>query len=192
MISDKKLNKIIDILKHDGVGVMPTDTLYGLVGSAFSEKAVDRIYKIKGRNDKKPFIILIGSISALEKFDFVLDHDFKNDLKQFWPGKNSIILSLPKESLKKFEYLHRGVNSLAFRFPNKESLVELLRKTGPLVAPSANPEEKNPAENVAKAKEYFGDKVDFYLAEGLLNSEPSNLIKFEDNGEIKILRGTIK
>lgn len=192
MISDKKLNKIIDILKNDGVGVLPTDTLYGLVGSAFSEKAVERIYKIKGRNDKKPFIILIGSISALEKFDFVLDHDFKNDLKQFWPGKNSIILSLPKESLKKFEYLHRGLNSLAFRFPNKESLVELLRKTGPLVAPSANPEEKNPAENVAKAKEYFGDKVDFYLAEGLLNSEPSNLIKFEDSGEIKILRGTIK
>ena len=101
MISDKKLNKIIDIIKKDGIGVMPTDTLYGLVGSAFSENAVDRIYKIKGRDMRKPFIILIGSISALEKFGFVLDDNLKRDLKQFWPGKNSIILSLPKESLEK-------------------------------------------------------------------------------------------
>lgn len=191
MISDKKLNKIIDIIKKDGIGVMPTDTLYGLVGSAFSENAVDRIYKIKGRDMRKPFIILIGSISALEKFGFVLDDNLKRDLKQFWPGKNSIILSLPKESLEKFKYLHRGENSLAFRFPNKESLVELLRRAGPLVAPSANPEGEDPAENVAKAKEYFGDNVDFYLAEGLLKSQPSNLIRFEDGEEIKVLRGNI-
>jgi len=42
-----KEEEIIKILKNDGVGVMPTDTLYGLVGSAFSKRAIDRIYKLK-------------------------------------------------------------------------------------------------------------------------------------------------
>ena len=55
----KDLDNIIKILKSGGVGVMPTDTLYGLVGSAFSKEAVKRIYKIKNRDKKKKLIILI-------------------------------------------------------------------------------------------------------------------------------------
>ena len=191
MLSDKKLNKIVDILKNDGIGVMPTDTLYGVVGSAFSVNAVKKIYNIKGRDDKKAFIILIDSISTLKKFGFEIDDNLKRTLKKFWPGKVSIILSLPKDNLEKFNYLHRGEDSLAFRFPNKESLINILRRTGPLVAPSANTEGKEPALNVAEAKEYFGDKVDFYLAEGMLKSKPSALIKINEDGKIEVLRGTI-
>ncbi|MEI7810569.1 MAG: L-threonylcarbamoyladenylate synthase [bacterium] len=191
MLSDKKLNKIVDTIKNDGIGVMPTDTLYGVVGSAFSVNAVKKIYNIKGRDDKKAFIILIDSISTLKKFGFEIDDNLKRTLKKFWPGKVSIILSLPKDNLEKFNYLHRGEDSLAFRFPNKESLINILRRTGPLVAPSANTEGKEPALNVAEAKEYFGDKVDFYLAEGMLKSKPSALIKINEDGKIEVLRGTI-
>jgi tRNA A37 threonylcarbamoyladenosine synthetase subunit TsaC/SUA5/YrdC len=60
--------KISEIIKKNGVGVLPTDTLYGLVGSAFSKEAVDRIYDLKSRNEKKSLIILISSIEDLEKF----------------------------------------------------------------------------------------------------------------------------
>ena len=174
MLSDNKIKKIIDILKHDGVGVMPTDTLYGLVGSAFSEKAIERIYKIKKRSKDKKSIILISSINDLKKFGIEVDRELGSILKKYWPGKTSIVL-----------------NDIAFRFPAKQSVIEILKQTGPLVAPSANVEEEKPAENVTEAREYFGDSVDFYLSGGSLRSQPSTLIKVNENGGIVVLRGKL-
>lgn len=50
------------ILKSDGIAVIPTDTLYGVVGSAMSKKAIEKIYKIKERDKSKPLIVLISSV----------------------------------------------------------------------------------------------------------------------------------
>ena len=76
----------IKILKKGGIGVVATDTLYGIVGSALSIKAVQRIYAVKGRDDKKPFIILISSIADLKKFSVRLTTEQKRFLGQEWPG----------------------------------------------------------------------------------------------------------
>lgn len=164
------LQKYIKILKNDGVGVIPTDTLYGLVGSAFSKKAVDRIYKIKNRDKNKKLIVLISSLNDLKKFKIKISKEEAKILEKFWPGEVSIIL-----------------NNTAFRFPKKKSLLEILKRTGPLVAPSVNREGEKPAENIKQAKEYFGKEVDFYLPSGTLKSEPSTLIRIK-NGEIEVLR----
>jgi len=175
----KDWQKAIKILKNDGVGVIPTDTLYGLVGSAFSKKAINRIYKIKNRNKNKKLIILISSIRDLKKFKIKINKEEAKILKKFWPGRVSIILG-----------------NIAFRLPKKKSLLKILRKTGPLVAPSANPEGKKPAENIKEAKEYFGpastqggNKIDFYLSGGTLKSKPSTLIRFDNNKLIVLRQG---
>ena len=174
------------MLKKGGIAVMPTDTLYGVVGSALSRTTVERIYELKGRNEKKPFIILILKIADLEKFG--IKDIPSSELKKYWPGKVSIILPLKRSSRKEFEYLHRGTNSLAFRLPDKKSLIEILKKTGPLVAPSANPEGLPPAENITEAKKYFGDEVDAYIAGGKLTGKASKIISISENGEVSILR----
>ena len=59
---------IADVLARGGVGVIPTDTIYGIVGSALDKKTVERIYKLRKRNIKKPLIILIPAATALGKF----------------------------------------------------------------------------------------------------------------------------
>ena len=176
--------KIIEILKNGGVGVVPTDTIYGLVGSAFFQKTVERVYKVKGRDLKKPLIILISSLEDLEKFGIEVDKKIKLFLQKVWPGKVSVILPLVNSN---FDYLSRGSNSLAFRLPDNEKLISLLEKTGPSVAPSANPEGLDPAGNIKKAKEYFGEKVDFYLDGGELKSLSSTLVEIK-GGEVKVLR----
>jgi L-threonylcarbamoyladenylate synthase len=170
-----EINKIIKILKNDGVGVIPTDTLYGLVGSAFSKKAINRIYKIKNRDKSKKLIVLISSLKDLEKFKIKINKEEAKILEKFWPGKVSII-----------------IKNIAFRYPKNKKLLELLKKTGPLVAPSANKEGENPAESIKKAKEYFKDSIDFYLGGGTLKSKPSTLLKIEKE-KIEILReGIVK
>ncbi|MCX6757265.1 MAG: L-threonylcarbamoyladenylate synthase [Candidatus Nomurabacteria bacterium] len=182
---------IIKILKNDGIGIIPTDTLYGIVGSAFSKKAVERIFEVKNRPKESALIVLISSIKDLEKFGVSFDNKILN---KFWPAKVSVILEYQNKNLaKKFEYIHRGKNAIAFRLPNKKSLIELLKKTGPLVAPSANPSGLVPASNIKEAKKYFGDNVDFYVAGGTIKSnEPSTLIKVNKDGEIQVLRGKLK
>ena len=162
-----------NIISAGGVGVLPTDTLYGIVGSAFSKKAIKRIYDIKSRNDSKPFIILISSFLDIKKFGVNLSEEQKIFLFEIWPGPASVIVECAQE---KFAYLHRGTKSLAFRMPRNKKLQLLLKKTGPLVAPSANPQGLKPAHTISEAKKYFGDSVDFYIAGGRKVGKPSKVV----------------
>lgn len=174
----------VEKLLKNGVGILPTDTLYGLVGRALSREAFEKVFKLKKRNSESPFIILVGSIGELDLFDIKIDENIEKMLKKYWPGKISIILPC---SSQKMEYLHMGTKNLAFRMPDKNKLLELLKKTGPLVAPSVNHPGEKPATTIEEAKAYFGDKVDFYINEGKLESLPSTLIKIKD-GKTEVLR----
>lgn len=163
---------------------MPTDTIYGLLGSALNKKTVAKIYKLRRRNTKKPLIVLIGSATDLEIFGIKPEATTKRLLKKFWPGKTSIILSC---RAKKFTYLHRGAKTLAFRLPKTFWLRKLLVKTGPLVAPSANWEGELPALTINDAKKYFDSQIDFYINAGKIIGKPSRLIKI-NSGKITVLR----
>lgn len=176
--------KIVDLLKKGGVGVLPTDTIYGLVGSAMKTEAVQRIYKLRYRNFRKPLIVLISSLGELNYFRIKLRGNEKALVGKIWPGKVSLILPCPHPE---FKYLHRGTNTIAFRLPDKKFLVALLKETGPLVAPSANPMDFEPAKTIREAKKYFGNKVDFYLDAGKIESVPSTLVALE-NGKVVIKR----
>jgi len=176
----------IKILRNGGVGVVPTDTLYGLVASVDSKKAIEKIYRIKERDKSKAMIVLIHSLKDLEKFGIKIDKNQAKILKKFWPGEVSILL--PCKSLK-FKYIHRGTNEIAFRMIDKKhkSLHGLIKKVGPIVAPSANKESDKPAENIKQARGYFGDNVDFYINHGKRIGEPSTLIRV-NNDKIEVLR----
>lgn len=179
---------LIKVLQDGGVAVMPTDTIYGLVGRAENSDTVNRIYNLKKRTPKKPCIILIGDINEIEKFSVNLSKEQKNKLKEYWQIGSvpvSIILDCLDEN---FSYLHRGTKTLAFRLPSPQSLRDLLLSIGPLIVPSANPEGLPPAQNISEAKKYFGDAVDFYLDGGEIFSKASKLIKLHKDGSITIIR----
>lgn len=174
----------IKTLKEGGIGVIPTDTIYGVVGSAMNTAVVERIYLLRERTPGKPMIILISEITDLRLFGIGISEKLALFLGKIWPGKVSVVLSCPSE---KFKYLHRGTRSLAFRVPDRKDLRSLLRQSGPLVAPSANPEGETPASDVSQAKSYFGDRVDFYLGGGKIASPPSTLLKIEGD-RVTVLR----
>ncbi|MEK7169555.1 MAG: L-threonylcarbamoyladenylate synthase [Patescibacteria group bacterium] len=166
--------KLAREIKKGAIGVLPTDTLYGLVGSAFSRRAIARIYKLKERSAKKQLIVLISELNDLKIFGVKLNKKTKGILKKIWPGKVSVVLPV------------RG-KSVAFRLPDDRVLRKFLNVSGPLVAPSANREGEPPAKNIREARQYFGDRADFYLDKGMLKSKPSTLIALK-NGRIEIIR----
>lgn len=177
----------VTILKNGGVVVYPTDTLYGLVGQALNKKTVERIYTIKGRKPSKPLIVLISSLSDLKKFGVIVATSQKEFLARVWPGPVSVILPCKQ---KRYSYLHRGTNSLAFRMPKSVPIRAFLKKTGPLVAPSANPEGLAPAETIQEAKQYFDTRVDYYIARGRKKGNPSILVSLVGK-KPEVLRGKL-
>jgi len=172
------------LLKEGAVGIIPTDTIYGIGASAFDKKSVAKIYKLRKKSSTKPCIILISSLADLKKFRINLKSWQRKLLEKIWPGKVSVILPCFSKNLY---YLHRGTNSLAFRLPKNKLISKILKISGPLIAPSANPEGLNPAKNIKEARRYFANKV-FYLDRGSLVSQASTLIDLRSK-RVKILRG---
>jgi L-threonylcarbamoyladenylate synthase len=157
------------LLKEGAIGVIPTDTIYGICASAFNKKSIEKVYRLRKRNPNKPCIILISGFDDLKKFNVKLNSWQRKILEKLWPGKISVVLG-----------------SLAFRFPKDKLILNILKISGPLIAPSANWEGYEPAKNIKSAKRYFGNKV-FYLDRGDLISKPSTLIDLRKK-KIKILR----
>lgn len=181
--------EVIPFLKNGEIGVIPTDTLYGLIASAMDPEAVERIYRVRGRDEGKPCIALISDQSDIERFFGLSLSGLATKLAEMWPGKVSVILPCPDA---KWAYLHRGTKTIAFRVPDKSDLRELLRETGPLIAPSANPQGMPPAKTIEEAEGYFGDDADFYVDGGTLDSEPSTVVRFTD-GKLSVVRkGAVK
>jgi L-threonylcarbamoyladenylate synthase len=168
--------EVAGILRRGGVGILLTDTIYGIVALADEHAAVQRIYELKQRTPSKPPISLIGDINQLRD---TYDEPTLAAVRLLWPGKNTVIL--PTNTAP--EWLTRGTNSISYRLPAKEELRRLILATGPLVAPSANPEGQEPAVTIEEARAYFGDAVDFYIDEGrVTDNTPSKLFRLKGVG----------
>lgn len=171
------------LLKEGAIGVIPTDTIYGVCGSALNKRTVEKIYKLRKRNPKKPMIILISSLDDLKKFKIKLNPFQQKILEKIWPSKISVVLSCHSAV---FKYLHRGVKTLAFRMPKDKKIRKILEIAGPLAAPSANFEGDLSAQTIAQARKYFRNKV-FYHNKGKIVGKPSTLIDLTKK-QIKVLR----
>lgn len=174
--------EIAQILAAGGIGVLRTDTLYGVVARADDEAAVRRVYELKGRDDDKSPIVLVSSVNDV--YD-ELAPEHRAYVDRAWPGPVSVIVP----SLHAPSWIRRGNDSVAYRMPDDAELRELLASTGPLIAPSANPQGMQPAMNAQEAKYYFGNKVDFYIDQGTVESrEPSKLVRLSEDGGVTRLR----
>jgi len=173
-------SELIVALKNGAVGVLPTDTIYGLVCRAADETAVQRLYALKSRK-YKPGTIIAADIEQLVKIG--IKYRYLKAVEQYWPGSVSVILPCPE-----LQYLHLGIDSLAVRIPNQPQLLKLLKLTGPLVTTSANQPDEPVANTIAEAQNYFGDQIDFYVDGGnLANRPPSTIIRVIDD-TIEIVR----
>lgn len=177
--------RVAQTLRQGKIGILPTDTLYGLVGRAENAQTVQRIYAIKRRKPSKPLIILIGEPDQLSYFGIFPSHPLRALVKKVWPGPVSILFPCGD---KAWEYLHRGTGELAFRLPASPPLQALLRQGGPVVAPSANREGEPPVTSIDEAEKEFNLDVDFFVDGGFRNGAPSKLVRLRSDGREEWLR----
>lgn len=167
------------------VGVIPTDTVYGVVARASDQTAVARLYALKQR-ETKPGTLIAASVDQL--VDLGLTRRYLKAVEQFWPDSLSVIIPCGPD----LNYLHQGKQSLAVRIPQDDRLRHLLDQTGVLLTSSANHPSKTPAATVAQAKAYFGDLVDFYIDGGdLSDRKPSTVIRILDDAIEVVRQGAV-
>ena len=178
---------LVALLQRGAVGVLPTDTLYGLVCVASQTAAVERLYALK-RRDHKPGTLIAASIDQVVGLG--LKRRYLKAVEQYWPGKVSVIIPSIDAST---DYLRQGVGGLAVRVIADKKLISLLEQTGPLMTSSANQPGKDPAQSISQAMVYFGDSIDFYVDGGVFKKNlPSTLIRVVDD-TVEVLReGAVK
>ena len=158
----KKAKKYLD--NHSCIGV-PTETVYGLAGNAYSNRAVKEIFHLKKRPKNNPLIVHYNDLSQL-KNDCILNKDFNLLYKKFCPGPLTFVLKLKKKS-KISKFVTNGARTLAVRFPKQKLLRKLIGILGyPLAAPSANISTKLSSVKASDVKEEFGKKLKYILDGG--------------------------
>ena len=179
----KKSKQYLDNNKCIGI---PTETVYGLAGNAYSSKAVKKIFDLKKRPKNNPLIVHYHNLSNLNN-DCILNKNFFLLYKKFCPGPLTFILKLKKKT-KISKFVTNNKKIVAVRFPKHPMLKQLLKKLKyPIAAPSANISTKLSPVEAADVKEEFGNKIKFILDGGKceigIESTIINLV-----GKPKILR----
>jgi L-threonylcarbamoyladenylate synthase len=184
------INLAATALQNDDVIGMPTETVYGLAGNAFSEKAVNKIFTTKKRPHFNPLIVHIKDIDYLEKIAEDIPNNAYQLAKAFWPGPLTLLL-------KKKNIVHDIVTSnkstVAVRIPNHPMALALLNKLDfPLAAPSANPFTMISSTTAQHVFNYFEKDIGIILDGGECSKGiESTIVGFEDDKVIIYRLGTV-
>mgnify|MGYP001233344280 FL=1 len=158
----KKAQKLLN--KRECVAI-PTETVYGLAGNAYSDEACKKIFKLKKRPKYNPLIVHYYNFQNLKK-DCNFNDNFLKLYKKFCPGPITFILDLKRNS-KISRIATNKKMTLAVRFPKHPITRNLLKKLKfPLAAPSANLSSKLSSVCPADVKDDFGKKIKYILDGG--------------------------
>ena len=168
-VNNKNLSKAINYLQKKELVGVPTETVYGLAGNAYSSKAVKKIYLLKKRPYKNPLIIHYYSLEQLKK-DVELNDNFFKLYKKFCPGPITFVLKKKKNSLLS-NIAIANINTAAVRFPKNKTLRKILKSLYfPLAIPSANKSTQiSPVSAEDVAQEFHG------LIKIILNGGPCKI-----------------
>lgn len=184
----KKYQEAISIIKSGGIVVMPTDTIYGIIADPLNKSAVNRVYELKNRSKKVPLLIQIGNISMNENIITGFDNYNKEEIMKLYNQEPTTIIF--EGVSDKFRHIASEDLSLGIRIPQHKSVyTEFLSKVGMVLSTSANISGQPSSNNIKEAKEYFKNKVDYYVDGGNIKSKASRVVKINLNGKItKVIR----
>ena len=182
-IISKDIQKAVALLIDEQLVAIPTETVYGLAGNIFSEKAIKSIFSTKKRPFFNPLIVHIPSIASLSDIVTHVPEKAKLLAAAFWPGSLTLVL---KKSNKIPYLITAGKDTVAVRVPNHPVTLELLKQLPfPLAAPSANPFGSISPTKPTHVENYFKNDIQMVLDGGsCANGIESTIIGFENDEPI--------
>ncbi|MFL6317906.1 MAG: L-threonylcarbamoyladenylate synthase, partial [Nitrososphaeraceae archaeon] len=178
--------KCASIVTSGGIIVYPTDTIYGIGCNPYNDSSVQRIFKIKGRNQKKPLPILASSIEDVEKI-VSLDKIGKLLARKYWPGALTIVSTLRDKNIS--IKLTAGKKTIGVRIPNNKCTLMLLKHCKYLVGTSANRSGEKPPKSASEVMSSSLDDFDALLDGGTVEKGiESTIVDISDSTSPKVIR----
>lgn len=133
---EKGIKAAAEILKKGGIVAIPTETVYGLAASAYSDEAIEKVFLAKGRPQDNPLIVHISDIEEIKNIVSEMPNEAKTLAERFWPGPLTMVLPRTERVAPR---VSAGLSTVAVRMPENEIARSIIRECGlPLAAPSAN------------------------------------------------------
>lgn len=144
-------------LRQGGLVAVPTETVYGLAANGINAKAVQNIYDIKGRPERKPLSLLVAGPEALDTYGVDVPPAARTLAEKFWPGPLTIVV---RANHIVPPIVRAGLDTVGLRCPDHPLTLALLRELGlPLACPSANPSGLPSPRTGAEVLTYFDGKI---------------------------------
>lgn len=179
------MDQIIDIIRNGGLVIMPTDTVYGIIGDATNENTIKKVYDIKKRDFNKPLLMLVNGIDMLKEYVDNLSSFEREIIDNYWPGPVTIVF---KKNNKVSDILSAGMDTVGVRFPDNKLLIDIISKINkPLLSTSVNISGKSEVTNPNFIDEEIINSIDFIMDCGVCDNIASSVIKCKD-GKIIVLR----
>ncbi len=172
--------------KRGDVIAFPTETLYGLGADALNAAAVEKIYRLKGRDPANPIPVLVADRAMLGDLVAEIPPLAERLIDAFWPGPLTLVLPARSGIARPLVNASGGVG---VRVSSQPIAGELVRGLGrPLTATSANPSGQPPARTVVEAKNYFAAEIAIFIDGGALASPTGSTVAAVGADQITIIR----
>lgn len=158
----EEVERCADVLKSGGIGIIPTDTVYGLAASALDAAAVERLLRVKQRPSDKPLPVQVGSSWDANLLGVADTPAAVALIERFWPGPLTIVM----ERRQGTEIPYQSLATIGIRVPASRFCLALMSEAGYLVVPSANLPGDQPPITVAGIAPEVRDAVDFIVDAG--------------------------
>lgn len=177
------LRPAVEAIEAGELVIFPTETVYGIAADASNDDAVRRLAKLKSRDPQKPFTLHIGSVAQLRKYVGSIPPMGRFLVKKYWPGPLTIVFPTKPRRAGEEEFAPAGAaqghSSIGVRYPDDRVAQVMLEAVAlPVIAPSANPANAEPATTGARAAEYFDGRVAVIVDAGPTKlGQPSTVVR---------------
>jgi len=167
------IEKAVEVLRAGGLVVYPTDTIYGLGCDLHNKKALEKLYRMKGLDEKSPLSFISHDLSHVSEYAQVSNRAYRL-INRYLPGPYTFILPATREVNR---YMLFKRKNIGFRVPASNVSRALTEELGnPVISTSVPLWREHFLNSGEVIDEYFGRQIDLVLDIGLLISEPSTIV----------------
>ena len=182
------MDKIEKTLAAGGAVVLPTETVYGLFAQALNEEAVERVYELKQRPRDKALNLNVASLEEIYAFSKNQPTYLDQLYQAFLPGPLTIILQANDQVPT---WINSGMETVGFRIPNHPVTLDLIRKYGPLIGPSANLSGKVSGTSFQQIMMDFQEEVSGVEDDAALTGQDSTILDLSGEKALILRQGAI-
>ena len=180
------IGQAVDVLQNGGIIAYPTDTFYGIGCDIMNKKAIETIYRLKHRNQQKPFSFICSDLKNISDYAKVTNYAYKT-MRRLLPGPYTFILEgsrqVPKIMLTKRK-------TAGIRVPDHKICIELVKTLGnPIISTSATTPDGEIFFDPSLLHDHFGSRIDLVIDGGHVSGKPSSVISLIDDVPEVIRKG---